>query len=164
MRYYFLLVIFASFVTTASFAGAGNSVRGFIAIENDVGDVRVGRYTTISPVPTREQSDPLSVVIQVSFDPQIATVGESLTHLLIRSGYRLANQTSSDPYLSILLSRPLPQVHRHLGPIRLDAALTTLAGPAWDLVVDPVNRLISYELLDRYRPDSISQIGSEDVE
>lgn len=114
-------------------------------------DVRVGRYTTVAPVATPEQGDLLKVVVRVSFGSDISTVGEALDRLLLRSGFRLADLEASDPYLSILLSRPLPEVHRRLGPITLASALETLAGPAWRLAVDPVNRLISYELLDEYR-------------
>lgn len=126
----------------------------FSAFADD--EVRVGRYTTTVPVVTSAQSDPLSVVVSVSFGAHIQTVGESLAYLLMRSGYRLADLDASDPYLPILLSRPLPQVHRHLGPVRLDGALVALAGSAWRLVVDPVNRLISYELQAQFRPDSLS--------
>ncbi len=127
-----------------------------VAFAEKGGDVRVGRYTTVAPIATTSQSDLLSVVINVTFDSPITTVGEALAHLLVRSGYQLADLDASDPYLPILLSRPLPQAHRQLGPIRLDSALTTLAGPAWRMVVDPVNRLISYELINQYRPISFT--------
>ncbi len=132
----------------------------FVATAAGDGDIRVGRYATVAPAATSSQSDLLSVVVNVSFDSRITTVGESLAHLLVRSGYQLADLDAADPYLPILLSRPLPQAHRQLGPIRLDDALTTLAGPAWRLVVDPVNRLISYELLNQYRP--VSFTGASD--
>lgn len=133
----------------------------FSAFADD--EVRVGRYTTTVPAVTSAQSDPLSVVVSVTFGPHIQTVGESLAYLLMRSGYRLADLDASDPYLPILLSRPLPQVHRHLGPVRLDRALVALAGSAWNLVVDPVNRLISYELQARYRPDSLLDTDTETI-
>jgi len=124
---------------------------------------RAGRYALVNPMATPEQSDLLSVVIDISFASSITTVGEALTHLLVRSGYSLANLDSSDPYLPILFSRPLPQVHRKLGPIKLETALKTLAGPAWILSVDPVNRFISYELLAKFRPTiAISDVSHTD--
>ncbi|MCF6256143.1 MAG: hypothetical protein L3K25_07555 [Gammaproteobacteria bacterium] len=126
---------------------------------NNNDKVSVGRYTLVTPSATPEQSSPLSVVINISFGTNITNVGEALQHLLIRSGYRLADLDAADPYLPILFSRPLPQVHRHLGPITLHDALITLAGPAWYLSVDPVNRLISYELLDKFRPADVSVNG-----
>lgn len=112
---------------------------------------RISRYASIEPVATHEQSHPLSVVVSVNFTDRVNTVGDAIRHLLLRSGYRLADVRVSDPSLPILLSRPLPMIHRTLGPITLDNALVTLAGDAWDLVVDPVNRLVSFELLKQYR-------------
>ena len=144
MRYFFLFVL-AIMLSPAVFA------------DNDPAKIYVGRYTTVVPSATPAQSNLLSVVINISFGPNITTVGEALRHLLVRSGFALADLEASDPYLPILLSRPLPQVHRQLGPITLSDALTTLAGPAWYLSVDPVNRLISYELLSEFRPIELIQ-------
>ncbi|MEW8046500.1 MAG: hypothetical protein AB2805_08425 [Candidatus Thiodiazotropha sp.] len=114
---------------------------------------RISRYASIDPVATHEQQNPLAVVVTVNFTDQVNTVGEANNHLLMRSGHGLADISVSDPALPILLSRPLPMIHRKLGPITLDNALITLAGMAWDLVIDPVNRLISFELLEQYRND-----------
>ena len=112
---------------------------------------QVGRYISVDPVATPVQKDLLSVVVTVDFTDQIQTVGDAMTHILLRSGYRLASLDASDPALPVLLNSPLPLVHRQLGPIRIDNALSALAGPAWDLVIDPVNRLVSFDLLERYR-------------
>ena len=116
---------------------------------------QVGRYTSIEPVATAQQTDLLSVVVTVNFTDQTQTVGDAMQQLLLRSGYRLASPHSSDPALPVLMQSPLPLVHRQLGPIRIDNALSTLAGSAWDLVVDPVNRLVSFDLLEQYRSLSV---------
>ncbi len=115
---------------------------------------QVGRYISVEPVATPVQKDLLSVVVTVDFTDQIQTVGDAMTHILLRSGYRMASLDASDPALPVLLNSPLPLVHRQLGPIRIDNALSALAGPAWDLVIDPVNRLVSFDLLERYRPST----------
>ncbi len=44
-----------------------------------------------------------------------------------------------------MFALPLPAVHRSLGPMTLRDALKTLAGPAFNLVQDPVHRLITFE-------------------
>ena len=44
-----------------------------------------------------------------------------------------------------LFALPLPEVHRQLGPMSLQQALETLAGPAFQLVEDPVHRLVAFE-------------------
>jgi len=124
-------------------------------------DARVGRYVTAHLGVDAAQSDPLAVVVRVTFAPSITTVGEALDHLLLRSGYAMASLDASDPNLPVLLTRPLPQVHRRLGPVRLKEALEVLAGSAWSLTIDPVNRLISYELAPEYRRSAVGGMNAE---
>lgn len=124
-------------------------------------DARVGRYVTAHLGVDAAQADPLSVVVRVSFAPSITTVGEALDHLLLRSGYAMASLDASDPNLPVLLTRPLPQVHRKLGPVRLKEALEVLAGSAWVLTIDPVNRLVSYELAPEYRRSAAGGLNVE---
>ncbi len=103
---------------------------------------RSGRYTERLAVPEPAQVDLLSVVVQVTFPPQVITVGEAVRWLLLRSGYRL--QVSREE--SGLLELPLPEVHRRLGPVPLRAGLQLLAGPGYRLCEDPVRRTVWYEL------------------
>ena len=72
-------------------------------------------------------------------------MGEAVQHLLSGSGYRLAAETVADSARSGLLGFPLPEAHRSLGPMLLQDALETLAGPAFRLVEDPLHRLVSFE-------------------
>jgi type IV pili sensor histidine kinase/response regulator len=113
---------------------------------SNAADVQVGRYSTLSPVPSAAQVDLLATTVTVVFPQRIATVGEAVHYLLRRSGYGLADSTATSPVSARLLALPLPAVHRDLGPIRLSRALETLAGPAFRLVHDPVHRLIGFEL------------------
>lgn len=108
-------------------------------------------YAVITPSATTEQRDLLAVVVSLQFPPGVTTVGDALDVLLERSGYRLAYGAGADPNLPTLMQLPLPQVHRSLGPIRLRDALQALAGGAWVLVEDPVNRLVCFDLDVRYR-------------
>ncbi len=52
---------------------------------------------------------------------------------------------------SELLNRPLPAVQRKIGPMRLSEALQVVAGPAWRMSVDEVNREVCFVLRDAYR-------------
>ena len=108
--------------------------------------VQVGRYLTVAPIPTAEQLEPLSVIVNVRFPRSLQTVGGALQHLLPPSGYQLADTRHADRQLAVLMTRPLPEVHRQIGPMTLQEALTTLAGEGWQLEVDPVHRLVSFRL------------------
>lgn len=113
--------------------------------------VRVGRYSTIAPVPTPAQTDPLQAPIEVRFPEAVLSVGDAFGHLLRGSGYQLAPAYASDPLQATLLAHPLPASHRMIGPLTLERALTTLAGPAFRLVIDPVHRLVSFEVAETHR-------------
>lgn len=106
--------------------------------------VRQDRYTLVSTRPTLEQRQPLFQLVTVQISPALyATVGDALRHVLQRSGYSLcANRAEVTP----LFSRPLPAVQHQLGPMALLDALTILGGPAWRLVIDPVERSVCYAL------------------
>ena len=109
-------------------------------------EVQVGRYASVRPLPAPGQADLLAVIVMLEFPAGITTVGGAVTHLLERSGYRLAGGPAADPSQHGLLRLPLPAAHRALGPLPLRRALATLAGPAFALVEDPVHRLVAFEL------------------
>jgi len=113
-------------------------------------DIQVGRYSLMAATPTRAQAELLATTMTVRFPERIQTVGEAVRYLLQRSGYRLATAESIGPDTVALFALPLPAVHRSLGPMTLQRALETLAGPTFSLVRDPVHRLIAFE---RCTPD-----------
>lgn len=107
--------------------------------------VRYDRYTLVSTRPDDAQRDPLNQIVDITMPAQLVkTVGEGFRYLLLESGYSLCSATTSA--FSELLSRPLPAVQRDIGPVRLSEALQIVAGPAWRLKVDDVNREICFEL------------------
>ncbi len=79
------------------------------------------------------------------------TVLEGLIQILEGTGYRLAHEAAADPEIGRLYEQPYPENQRDLGPRALGEVLERLAGPAWRLVEDPVNRLISFEVQPAYR-------------
>ena len=118
---------------------------------------QVERYSTIAPVASAVQTDPLEAVVTIVFPNQITTVDEALRYVLRRSGHRLASAEAADPASSVLVQQPLPEVHRRLGPITVARALSTLTGPAWSMVVDPVHRLVSFDLAQDYAAIGLSR-------
>lgn len=111
------------------------------------GELQLSRYQTLTLQPTGEQVDLLSNIVEMELPPEINTVGQAVSHLLEGSGYRLLSSKLAEPYRVLLFSLPLPEVQRQLGPISLRDALELLSGPAFRLVVEPVYRLVSFELV-----------------
>jgi type IV pili sensor histidine kinase/response regulator len=113
------------------------------AEENHPADLRYGRYTLVSTAPTTEQRDLLAQIIDVSIPSNLSpSVQDALQYVLQRSGYSLCPVTAP---VKVLFSRSLPAAHYRLGPIPLRSALQVLAGPAWQLTTDEVNRSVCFE-------------------
>lgn len=104
--------------------------------------VKTDRYTLVKVEPKGDQKEPLTTIVSMSFGADIRTVGEAVTELLNGSGYRW--QLHEDD--ASLNSLPLPSVIRSLGPIRLNEALSTVAGQAWSLQVDELHRVVWFEV------------------
>ncbi|CDH04864.1 PilL protein (fragment) [Xenorhabdus bovienii str. oregonense] len=111
--------------------------------------IRHGRYLLVSIDPTASQRDPLSQLIEVRLPAsQKPTVGDALRDVLRQSGYTLcAPEKTND----ILYRQPLPSVHTQFGPVRLRTALQLMAGPAWQLDVDAVQRQVCHHLRPGYQ-------------
>ncbi len=114
----------------------------------DGSELQVGRYQTVMMQPDEEQMDLLSAVVRLTVSEQINTVGQAITLLLDGSGYRLLSADLAQPYRALLFALPLPEAHRQLESISLRQALELLSGPTFPLVIDPVYRLISFELAE----------------
>jgi len=112
--------------------------------------IQKGRYSSIKSKPTQAQRELLLVMITVSIPDEITNIGETIAYLLKRSGYQLVQPQSQQIELTEFFLKRLPEVHRHIGPMSLEDALTILTAPAFKLNQDPVSRLISYELDTRF--------------
>ncbi|MGP3145896.1 PFGI-1 class ICE element type IV pilus protein PilL2 [Serratia bockelmannii] len=112
--------------------------------------VRYDKYTLVSTRPADAQRDPLNQMVDITMPAQLVrSVGDGFRYLLLESGYSLCPASSA--VFTELMSRPLPAVQRSIGPVRLNEALQILAGPAWHLRVDDVNREVCFTLRDAYR-------------
>ena len=109
-------------------------------------------YTIISQ---EHGNDDLQATVYRQLTP--GTVGQALPQLLDGTGWRLADSHAADDRIYRLYNQPLPEHKLRIGPMPLDQALTWIAGDGWALVVDPVNRLVSFEVEARY--DSRPPVG-----
>lgn len=146
-RFYVLFTIMSGWLLTAcSPSGALTTVGQTIPTPPSATALprvaRYDRYLLVNLTPPGSQYRLLSQVMDITFPPRaIQSVGDALRYLLKESGYRLCGASAP---LDALLAYPLPAAHRHLGPVSLDAALTILAGPAWQLTVDEQRRLVCF--------------------
>ena len=107
------------------------------------------RYLSVQVGAEPAQIDLLQSIIEIQMPTRVTTVGESLTLLLGPYGFQLEdNPESGEQYLLLML--PLPEPHRQLGPITLIDAITTLGGPGFQPLINPVKRTIGYQLRDGF--------------
>ncbi len=111
----------------------------------------VSRYVDVLPGPTNAQRNPMNLVLpHISFKHNIKSVGQAINYLLSDTGYKLTRHHPDKRVLK-LFRLPLPKIHRNMGPLTLAQALTVLAGEPWRLSVDPINRLVSFQLPEYFK-------------
>lgn len=108
--------------------------------------VQTGRYTAVAAVPTEAQQDPLQAIVTVTFPGTVTTIAGADEYLLKGTGYGLAASQDPGADVSVMLNGLLPDVQRSLGPLTILGGLKTLAGAPFRVLIDPVHRLIGFEL------------------
>ncbi|HAF2162427.1 TPA: hypothetical protein G8N56_004001 [Salmonella enterica] len=123
---------------------------------------REGRYTLVSVKSADAQREPLNQLIDITMPVSlVSSVGDGFRYLLFQSGYSLCGRYGAD--FAELLNRPLPAVQRRLGPVRLSEALQVVAGPAWRMTVDEVNREVCFVLREAYLAQTKTRPGTSPV-
>ncbi|HEK0314839.1 TPA: PilL N-terminal domain-containing protein [Proteus mirabilis] len=111
--------------------------------------IRYDRYLLINTSPTLAQRDLLEQMIDIHIPTsQQSSISDAMRYILQPSGYSLCKTTSSN---QVLYNQKLPVVHHQLGPMRLKQALQILAGVAWQLEIDVVQRIVCHSLREGYQ-------------
>lgn len=107
------------------------------------------RYSTVQVGAELSQTDLLESIIEVNVAQQFTTVGECLELLLAPHGYQLEQTPMANEHF-LLLMLPLPESHRHLGPMTLREAIDVLGGEGFEPLINPVTRTLSYQLQEEF--------------
>ena len=105
-------------------------------------------YTIVESGEVNDRLSGLDAMVFKTIDAY--SVQEGLEQLLQGSGWALAGADNADPQIWRLYRQPWPDNKRSINPMPLSQALAWVAGDGWSLVVDPVNRLVSFEVNARY--------------
>lgn len=120
-------------------------------LADSASDISIGRYLTVADTPTTEQLYPLQQQRQVHFSANVATIGDALSSWLQFSSYRLLSEEAMPESIASIMSLSLPESDRILGPLSLLKGIQALVGDTYIVVIDPVHRLISFELKPTYQ-------------
>lgn len=122
--------------------------------------IRYGRYNLTTATPSTEQQDLLAQIITTNIPANVTNpnVRDAMNYVMLRSGYSLCPITTSKE-VNILYTRPLPAAHYKLGPITLRNALQILAGPAYQVNIDEVNRNVCFAVREDYRLPTVNTVN-----
>lgn len=134
-QFSFLIIFILSFIVLVEKASAQPSTT-----------IQTGRYGTVDNGIPKDQWDLLSPMIQIHFLPDVKTIGDAIQEILRYSGYSLVETQQQSQDLQNTLQKILPLVQRDIGPMPLRQSLKILIGPAFHLLVDPLNRTINFQL------------------
>lgn len=117
--------------------------------------VQTDRYTQVRLGPEPGQVAPLDEITRIVLSNKLRTVGEAIEEVLDGTGYRLRHIKDSyeKPIDTILMSQPLPELHRRLGPMTVKDALDVLAGDAWHIKVNDLGRELWFVINPHYAKD-----------
>ena len=110
-----------------------------------------GRYLSVTNAPVFDDHYALNATVQRDFPPSIQTVGQAITDTLNQTAYQLLPPQESTPAVRALYSQQLPAYLRSIGPMTLKDALLSLSGNVYQLVIDPVHRLVTYKVRQQYQ-------------
>lgn len=123
---------------------------------------QIERYASVDNKPSAAQLNPLLTVAQVHFPKDVQTVGEALNYWISYSGYRLVDEAKLSSDVREVLKQQLPQADRNLGPLSIKSGLQVLMGnDVFDLVCDPLHRMVSFELKKKYKLALIKSNGGK---
>ncbi len=109
-------------------------------------DMRIARYTTVRAVPAKQASRPLDVQARIHFPRQtVRSVGDAVQHTLLRTGWTLASERL-EAQAQRVLTLPLPDSQRVLGPYSVRTILEVLTGESWRWHEDAVRRTVWFRL------------------
>lgn len=124
--------------------------------EDEKTAVKLDRYTIIE-LDKYSNDYILDQIISISLPKNmVLTVQDGFGYVLNQTGYNLCDNVDVEN----LYNKQLPIAHYKIGPIRIGVALKKIAGPAWDVFVDDVERTVCFSLKTGYKIKRNEKIGS----
>lgn len=125
-------------------------------VENGT-QMQVSRYTVAPLAPSDKVIEPLLVIAKLTFPRQtVVTISDAINYVLMRTGYRLADDLGESA--KAFLALPIPENQRSIGPYQVHDILAVLLGKSWTLKVDHRQRLVGFVSAPGY--DTAEEIKS----
>jgi hypothetical protein len=84
--------------------------------------------------------------ISIKFGSHVVTIDDAIDKLLLNSGYKLAGINNQDQYTQAMLANKFPATQKSITNASLRQSLLALTGNNFDMIVDPIHRIISLKI------------------
>lgn len=111
----------------------------------------ISKYIGVEVDAGYQQTNLTEVVGSFDFNKDIELIGQAINYALSRSGYSLSSYKKMDKESLILLSHPLPQVHRTFSWVTLEGVIKALVGQGYTVRFDHVAREV---IINKYTPST----------
>jgi len=110
------------------------------------GNTQVGRYLTVEPVAELHARFPLVEVSDVAIPQEVLEIRSAMSFVLEGTGYSVAPPEYLDPRSQQMLDSPVALTQRVMQKVTRLNALAALAGPGFEVVVDPLSRRVAFDV------------------
>lgn len=117
---------------------------------SDTNEKQFGRYLTSTQEEAMSETV-LDMQIQREFPKTVKTIGEAIEYTLKGTGYKLLSAELCSTDIKDLYKYELPFANQKIPPSSLQKALLSLAGQAYQIVLDPIHRQITFKLRRDYQ-------------
>jgi len=107
---------------------------------------RVGRYLTVEPIAEESAKFPLIRISEYNIPTNAVTVEQAMLFVLAGTGYDIAPDRVLDPQSLTMLDSPVAEIQRTLTNVTPLNAMAALAGPGFEVVVDPLSRRVAFDV------------------
>ena len=120
--------------------------------------IQTSRYTISEAGLNQYQEDLLHQTVTMTFpQSRVHTIDAAVKYLLRFSGYQLVPQEAQPKQVQAILRQSLPESLRTLRNVTIEQGLSGLVGQPFQILYDPVHRLISFRLRPGYQAVYLSQ-------
>lgn len=127
----------------------------FISLPSSAGTVQAGRYLDVSVEASYTQLWPLIKVVSQHYQYQhCKTIRCAIGAAAGQVGYSIYPGAMEVSAINTL-NKPIPPIHRSFQNIQIIELIHALIGPAFQILVDPYDRYISFSLRS---PSGLSQV------
>ena len=107
---------------------------------------RVGRYYSVNNEAVEAHYFPLHELKSINIPSSTVSIGKAVDYILQGTGYAQAQRSARSTDDFALMAKPLASINREFDNVTVLEMLRAVAGLGYVVIVDPLNKLIAFEV------------------